>query len=825
VRRTFPRRVILVALAVFVASGALGVFLTRWYAKGQMVLAHGRVSAAMLPFANTAAAATGRHVARMAGLKAFVESRRDLAQLDAEFEAYASRLIKNANGVVAVQIVRGGRIAREFPASSAGTALGMDLRNNRSATIRADFARVMSSEYPSVIGPAALLQGGQAFVIDQRVHAPFDSTIDLVAMLVDQRAVVKDLEFGRAPAWIAVEVHDSSGTLIGRTGGALPSPPDTAWAEVRGGTWMILAGPSAGWDAAIAGPMLPVRIATTVIVLLLTLLAVSLADRDARLTKAVDQRTASLRELVAEHAKTIRRQEESERALAAHDERLRLALAAAKMGTFEIDASTGKAENSSEVALMHGLPATSSVESFDEMMTFLGESDAAQVRAQFVRGSRSPTSGTVEFRSHGRDGITRWLVATWMSQADETGVVRRFVGTLTDITERKDLEERFLHSQKMEAMGSLAGGIAHDFNNLLTVIIGAGQMARSTADMAGVPESVRVDLDEVLAAGERASVMTGQLLAFSRRQVVQPRHFDACDLVGGMGAMLRRLVGEHIRVETALPGTTVPLYADHGQLTQVVMNLAVNARDAMPDGGTLRINLRTGSAPAGDALPGESLLAERFAVLSVSDTGTGIDPAIQHMIFDPFFTTKPVGKGTGLGLSTVYGIVTQLGGTVRLASEAGKGTTFDVYLPLAAGTTEEVPTAITVPSDDDAPTRTLLLAEDEQGLRRVLERILVGAGYRVIVAEDGTAALAASRAHEGHIDLLVSDVVMPNLGGLELASTLLRERPTLRVLMMSGYPQHAGQGTAVSLADTSFLAKPFKPTDLLHAVRRTLAEA
>ncbi len=812
-------------MATFAVASLLGVAANRWYASTQRAAAHERLRATLLPFANTLAAAIGRPVSQMSGLRTFVESRRDAAQLHREFRTFSAGLIANSPGISAIQLVRDGRIVAVEPEAGNREVINLSLRDNPNPQGRADFARSMATDSVSIFGPVPLLQGGEALVIDQRVHARYDPTINLVAMLVDVKALIKDARAAEVPAGLAVEFRDGRDKVLVTKGGALPDDPELLDARARDGAWHVVGGPAVGWDASIATQLLPVRVATAAIVLLLTIIAAQVAGREARLTQAVEERTAALRELVEERSETIRRQEETERALAANEERLRLALAAARMGTFEIDTATGAAMNSSEVALMHGLPAESTVDTFAEMMTFLDDADAAHVRAQFERGSRVPSSGTLEFRSLGHDGVTRWLGATWLSQADATGVVRRIVGTISDITERKELEERFLHAQKMQAVGSLAGGIAHDFNNLLTVIIGAGQMARSGADAPGVPESIRVDLDEVLAAGERASVMTGQLLAFSRRQVVQLRHFDACDLVGGMGTMLRRLVGEHIRVETALPGTKVPLFADHGQLTQVVMNLAVNARDAMPRGGTLRINLSTGDAPSGLALSGEELAPGHFAVLSVSDTGTGIDPAIQHMIFDPFFTTKPVGQGTGLGLSTVYGIVTGLGGTVRLSSVLGKGTTFDVYLPLAQHAADDAPAPSAVADTDPAPARTILLAEDEQGLRRVVARILVGAGYRVIVAEDGAAALEAWHAHDGTIDLLVSDVVMPNMGGLELASTLLSERPSLRVLFMSGYPQHAGQGSPVSLADTAFLAKPFRPVELLNAVRRTLAEA
>jgi CheY-like chemotaxis protein len=274
-------------------------------------------------------------------------------------------------------------------------------------------------------------------------------------------------------------------------------------------------------------------------------------------------------------------------------------------------------------------------------------------------------------------------------------------------------------------------------------------------------------------------------------------------------------VGERIRVETELPDEAVPLRADQGQITQVVMNLAVNARDAMPEGGALRIGLRCAGRPSGPPLPDEALHADRFAVLTVSDTGSGIDPAIRPRIFDPFFTTKPVGEGTGLGLSTVYGIVMQLAGTLRVRSDDRQGTSIEVYLPLAAPTPAPEALAQALAGAPGAVGRTVLLAEDEPGLRQMVERVLKSAGYRVLAASDGVDALEMSRAHVGPIELLVADVVMPRLGGIDLAAAILAERPRTRVLMMSGYSRDSDAPAALSQAP--FLAKPFSPAELLAA--------
>lgn len=800
------------------------VAVDRWYGA---LLVHARVASVrttMLPYGNTVAAAVGRHVSRMSGLAAFVTSRRDSTQLAHEFSLFAAGLMSNVPGIRAIQIVRDGRIVMVHPLEGNRGALGLTLRDSPDSRARDGYRRAMQTDGVTLFGPTELVQGGEALVIDQRLRAAYDPSLDFVAMLVDMESVLRDLRLDSLPSGLSLEVRTASGKLVGSFGGALPERPVRVEAEVRDGRWTLLGGPSAGWERAVADDRLVARIALVAIVLLLTVLAWQMAGRDARLTRDVEARTASLRDLVEEHRATIVRQRETEQELLASEERLRLALAASRTATFQIDVATGSMICSPEAGALFGLPPIEEPLALRNLLRYADAGGAQRVEAAYAEASRQPSQGTMEVQAIGEDRIVRWLQLYWLSRAEADGSIRRVVGTLTDVSERKKLEEQFLHAQKMQAMGALAGGIAHDFNNLLTVILGAGQMARSAAEAPGTPDGLRTDLDEVLSAGERASILTGQLLAFSRRQVVQPRHFDACDLVGGMGTMLRRLVGERIRVETALPGTKVPLFADQGQLTQVVMNLAVNARDAMPDGGVLRIGLRLDGPPSGPALPNESLSGDRFAVLSVADSGSGIDPAIRHLIFDPFFTTKPVGHGTGLGLSTVYGIVMQLGGTVRLSSEMGEGTTFEVYLPIAEDGEESPRPMVRSAAATDGAGRTVLLAEDEMGLRHVVERVLRGAGYTLIVAPDGAAALAAARAHDGPIDLLVSDVVMPGLGGLELAEAIRAERPDTKVLMMSGYPQAPGKDGPVSLGSLPLVAKPFKPSDLLAACRRVLSE-
>ena len=390
-----------------------------------------------------------------------------------------------------------------------------------------------------------------------------------------------------------------------------------------------------------------------------------------------------------------------------------------------------------------------------------------------------------------------------------------------DTTELKHLEAQLAQSQKMEAIGQLAGGVAHDFNNLLTVIMSYSALLLDDFE----PEdSRRQDIEEITAAARRASGLTRQLLAFSRKQVIQPRPTDVNAVIRDVEKMLRRLIGEDIKFETTLAPDLRLVNVDPGQLEQVLLNLAVNARDAMPEGGSLRIltaNIDLG-APDIDRLlsapPGP------YVLLSVSDSGAGMSREVQRHVFEPFFTTKAAGKGTGLGLSTVYGIIKQLGGDLWLRSEPGAGTTFHVYLPRLEEGTRELTTRAE-PAGRVTGSGTILLAEDDHALRALAERVLLSAGYQVLAARNGSHALEIAQQHPGGIDIAISDVVMPDLSGPEFVKQLRLARPEVRVLFVSGYTDDEVMKRGVLTGETAFLQKPFAPDQLLKKIREVAARA
>src|SRR6267378_3665090 len=436
-----------------------------------------------------------------------------------------------------------------------------------------------------------------------------------------------------------------------------------------------------------------------------------------------------------------------------------------------------------------------------------------QIRAFIRAGYRVSDSET---REHDRDGRPRVFLNNVVGFV-ENGQLVRVWGTQRDVTEQRHLEEQFRQSQKMEAVGQLAGGIAHDFNNLLTAILGNTQLLLRELPPG---DSKRGDVEEIRKASERAASLTRQLLAYSRRQMLQPEVLDLNGVVAEMDRMLRRLIGEHIALVTVLAPQLGSVRADPNQLEQVIVNLAVNARDAMPDGGKLTIETANVELDETFAQAHLGSVPGSYAMLAVTDTGSGMDATVRAHLFEPFFTTKEVGKGTGLGLATVYGIVKQSDGYISVYSEAGHGSSFKIYLPRIA-----TPVGSAAGPQKGGPARgteTVLVVEDEPAVLSLSRRALEAQGYLVLAASDAAAALRVVERHGGMIHLLLTDVVMPGLSGRELADQLAGQRPGIRVLYMSGYPGDAVVQHGTLPAGSAFLQKPFSPDGLARKVRDVL---
>jgi signal transduction histidine kinase/CheY-like chemotaxis protein len=437
--------------------------------------------------------------------------------------------------------------------------------------------------------------------------------------------------------------------------------------------------------------------------------------------------------------------------------------------------------------------------------------ESVETVTQRVHGN---VEGRYEFIGKRKDGRKLTLEVTGRTVTGGERIQR--ISAVRDVTEKRHLEEQFRQSQKMEAVGRLAGGVAHDFNNLLTVIMSYTDML-----MDGVgPKDPRLeDLTEIRKAAVAAATLTRQLLAFSRQQVIEPRLIDLTEIVSTSEKMLRRLIGEDISLMTSYSPRELPVMIDPGQLEQVIMNLAVNARDAMPTGGKLTLGTSTVVLDVGYARDHWPAIPGSYAMLTVTDTGSGMDEATLARVFEPFFTTKEVGKGTGLGLATVYGIVKQSNGFIYVYSEVDQGTVFKIYLPLVDGMagrlTEEVTAA--PPGGNE----TILLVEDAAAVRDAARQILARFGYKVVEAPNGAVALGAAQ-HSGRIDLLLTDVVMPEMSGRELAEVFARIRPEVPVLFMSGYTDDAIVRHGVLRPNIAYLQKPFSPDALARKVREVL---
>ena len=510
-------------------------------------------------------------------------------------------------------------------------------------------------------------------------------------------------------------------------------------------------------------------------------------------------------------------------ALQRSEERLRLALDAARMGIWYWSVENNVLVWDDNLRALYGLAPGQPVGGYEEFLGRVFPDDRQFVSESVARAVKEGGSLDYEFRIVLPDGRIRWIADQGRVERDAEGRPRFLTGVCTDVTDRRGAEERLRQSHRMESVGRLAGGVAHETNNQMSVVIGAADFVLRRSD---VPDAVRMDVEHIRKAAERTSSITAQLLAFSRRQVLQPVVLDLNSLVARWESLLRRVMGEDCAVVVRAREGVAPVRADPGQLEQALLNLALNARDAMPRGGTLIVEVF--SAELSDEYiarrPGVSVRPGRYAVLAVSDTGHGMDAKTLSHAFEPFFTTKGVGHGTGLGLSTVYGIVKQSDGYVWAYSEPGQGTTFKLYLP-AVDRAAPTPGPPSPPAAVTGRGELILVVEDDEGVRWMTRRILVDAGYRVLEAADGNSALELLSRDGVAVQLVVTDVVMPGLSGRALADELTRRRPGIPVLFTSGYTDGEIARRGLLEPGTAFVQKPFGPDTIVRSVRERLEAA
>jgi PAS domain S-box-containing protein len=536
-------------------------------------------------------------------------------------------------------------------------------------------------------------------------------------------------------------------------------------------------------------------------------------DDDEHLVMALAGQVGRMYEL--EHEIVERQQAEA--SLRLSEERVRFALQAAGVGIWDMDFTTGVLQWSEILESQYGLPPGTFGGTFEAFVERVHPQDRDAVLEAMAKANRSGADFSEQHRTLRADGAVRWLSGAGRIHLGEHGEPVRGIGISLDVTERRRLEEQYRQAQKMEAIGRMAGGVAHDFNNLLTVILGHCDLLLEDL---GPEDPRRSDLAGIQKAGESGAALTRQLLAFSRKEMIQPTLLDLNVVVTDTRTMLQRLIGDDVRVVLALRPELPRVKADRGQVEQIVLNLAVNARDAMPRGGTLTIETASVQLDEHSARMHLAVRPGPYVVLTMTDTGAGMTPEVQARLFEPFFTTKEPGKGTGLGLATVHGIVMQSGGSVSVDSEVGKGTAFSMYFPQAAAT-EVVVEAPTPPARPRAGTETVLVVDDAEGLRVFATMLLERQGYRVLAAGNADEALRLFEQGEA-IDVLLTDVVMPGASGPELTRRLIERRPALKVICMSGYAEGAIVHHGMINPKVAFLSKPFTAETLGRKVREAL---
>jgi PAS domain S-box-containing protein len=515
------------------------------------------------------------------------------------------------------------------------------------------------------------------------------------------------------------------------------------------------------------------------------------------------------------YSRDITERKRAEEALRQAEERYRTIFENAREGIYQ---------TTPEGRVIHANPAIAKIHGFESPQEFMESTRDVGVcyvdpnrRLEFKRIlDEKGTIDNFEAQLYRKTGEIIWVTLNGRAVRDQNGVVRYYEGTMQDVTERKQLQSQFLQSQKMEAIGQLAGGIAHDFNNILTALIGYGSLLKMKL---GPKDSLIAYVDQILASSQRAANLTQSLLTFSRKQAIELKVHEVDALVRSTEKLLQRLLTEDIECRMILNEGDATIMADISHFDQVIINLATNARDAMPNGGTLTIETKTVFVDSEFIrLHGYGELG-RYALISVTDTGIGMTKATQERIFEPFFTTKEVGKGTGLGLSTVYGIIKQHNGYVNAYSEPGKGTTFHIYIPLTTARVQEVEE---VARDIHGGTETILVAEDSKELRGLAVEVLTGRGYTVIEAADGEEAVEKFRRHRDVIDLLILDVVMPKKNGKEVYDEIRKMKPAVKTLFTSGYTKDVVIDKGLYGGDFHFIQKPLSPNDLLLKVRDEL---
>ncbi len=721
--------------------------------------------------------AVDRRMAGLGGLASFVEVSWGRPTFEVDFERYAAVLVDGTTGIRTVQWVRDGVVRQTVPLSGNEAAIGLNLRDQQDPRLAEAFARAEQSSDIILTEPRELVQGGKGLIGRLAARASDGTLLAVVAVVLDLPPLLFEGGLDSARLQHRVAVYDTTGPMLF---GERPDPaeqPVELAVTVPGGAWRVAVIPRDGWASSGAAGVATFRVRGAVVVLLL-----------AGLTRAWSVRQREGRRL--REAEAARQAEERfTRLFHLHPDGVVL--------TRLSDGALLEANDALEA--MSGYTRTELLGRTTLELSFWARPEDRAYMLSLVQQNGVCRNVPMKFRR--KNGA---LVETLVSaRTIDLDGVPCLLSIVRDVTEQRELERQLATAQRLDAIGRLAGGMAHDFNNLLTGITGYADLL-----LAREPNlDARDDLEQIVRTADRGAELTRKLLAFARHQVQVPRVLDLNTVVADAGNLLRRLIGEHITLELVAAPDLGHVRVDAGAVEQILVNLAVNGRDAMPSGGTLRIGTRN---EADDVL------------LEVRDTGAGIAPEHLEHIFEPFFTTKGSGRGTGLGLAMCYGLVHQAGGRIEVESTLGQGTTMRVRLPRVEAPVEPAKRGAVPASPMPRGTETVLVAEDEPTVRELIHRTLSGLGYTVLAAADGAEAVHVAAHFALPIQLLLTDVVMPTMGGEELAARLKAERHDLRVVFMSGYTSDAAALQAAVAAGDSFVAKPFTPRELARQVRAAL---
>lgn len=608
----------------------------------------------MAPYAGALRGAVERRIGLLGGFRSFIESRPNVASLEEEFPIFARGSLTAASGVRAIQYVGGGRIQAIWPETEEHGALGYDFTTDPRRAVRDDYQRSLARPGVTVTGPIPLIEGGVGIVLRERL-ADRPGFPQIAAIVLDVKALGDEAGIPDQRSGLRLELRNRDMRWFGGDAEGSAVQPESIAVSVQDGNWFLLGAPADGWASMAGADRTGMRLASVLVIAMAWMVGFVTGGREDRLAREVSERGA----------------------------RLDLALRAGGMGVFEWDVESGRVRWSESAARIFGFGADGAPQHVSRWLEWMHPEDVDGVSVALREAAEGVREGYVaECRVRQRDGTYRWMLVIGELERDAAGRPRGVMGIVSDATERRGLEERLRHAQRLESVGKLAGGVAHDFNNLLTAIAGFAELARdraATLDDAEAAADIGQDLEQLLQAAQRGANVTQQLLAFSRRVPIMAEPVDVSSAVTDLGPLLERLLGGMVKVRAEVAPELPVVWMDRGQLAQVIINLAVNARDAMPDGGTLVI--RTFGVPAAggrrpvDAPPGE------WVCLEVEDDGVGIPRDVLERIFEPYFTTKEVGRGTGLGLAVVYGAVERAGGHTTVQSAVGQGATFRVFLP------------------------------------------------------------------------------------------------------------------------------------------------